>query len=237
MDPSVKLLKDDGYSKKVDPIQYQSMVGSLLHAAKATRPDKAHAVGKVSKFCAAPTQAHLTEGKRIFRYIKGTIDLKLQYKPANEKLLGYSDADWANDLNDRHSTTGNVFTMSGGAISWLNQKQATVALSTAEAEYIALGSATQEAIWLKQLLADLNTAPKKIEILEDNQSAIAMANNSAGHKRTKHIDIKHHFIREAVQIGTITLSYCPTANMLADVFTKQLPKTQFVNLRRRLGLN
>ncbi|XP_065907800.1 uncharacterized protein [Dysidea avara] len=194
------------------------MVGSLLHAAKATRPDIAHAVGKVSNFCAAPTQAHLTAVKRIFWHIKGTIDLKLQYKPVNEKLLGCSDVDWANDLNDRHSTTGNVFTMSGGAVSWLSQKQATVALSTAEAEYIALGSATQEAIWLKQLLADLNTAPKKIEILEDNQSEIAMANNSAGHKRTKHIDIKHHFIRETVHTGTIILSYCPTANMLADVW-------------------
>ena len=120
---------------------------------------------------------------------------------------------------------------------WLSQKQAMVALSTAKAKYIALGSATQEAIWLKQLLADLNTAPKKIEILEDNQSVITMANNSAGHKRTKHIDIKHHFIREAVQTGTITSSYCPTANMLADIFTKQLPRIQLVNLRRRLGLN
>ena len=149
MDPSVKLVKDDGYGKKVDPIQYQSMVGSLLHAAKTTRPDIAHAVGKVSKFSAAPTQAHLTAVKRIFRYIKGTIDLKLQYKPIDEKLLRHSDADWENDLNNRHSTTGDLFTMSGGAVSWLSQKQAMVALSTAEVEYIALGSATQEAIWLK----------------------------------------------------------------------------------------
>ena len=86
-------------------------------------------------------------------------------------------------------------------------------------------------------IADLNTAPKKIKILEDNQSGLAMANNSAGHKRTKHIDIKHHFIREAVQTGTITLFYCPTSNILADIFTKQLPRTQFVNLRRRLGMN
>ena len=99
--------------------------------------------------CAAPTQAHLTAVRRIFRNLKGTIDLSLQYKPSGGKLLGYPDADWANDMDDRHSTTGNVFTMLGGAISWLNQKQATVALSTAEAEYIALGSAPQEAIWLR----------------------------------------------------------------------------------------
>ena len=162
MDLNVKLVKDDSYSKKVDTVQYQSMVGSLLHAARATRPDIAHAVGVVSNFNATPTQAHLTAVKRIFRYLKGTIDLKLQYRSTDEKLLGYSDADWANDSDDRHSTTGNVFTMSGGAISWLSQKQATVALSTAEAEYIALGSATQEAIWLHQLLTDLRIDTKKI---------------------------------------------------------------------------
>ena len=120
MDPSVKLVKDDGYSKKVDPSIYG--IGSLLvlHVAKATRPGIVHAVGKVSKFSAAPTQAHRTAVKRIFRYLKGATDLKLQYKPVNEILLGYSDADW---LNDRHSTTGNVFTMSGGAVSWLSQNK------------------------------------------------------------------------------------------------------------------
>ena len=237
MDPNVKLVKDDSYSKEVDPTQYQSMVGSLLHAARATRPDIAHAVGLVSKFNSAPTQAHLTAVKRIFRYLKGTVDIKLQYRSTGEKLLGYFDADWANDTDDRHSTTGNVFIMSGGAISWLSHKQSTVALSTAEAEYVALGSATQEAIWLNQLLTHLRIDTKgSIEILEDNQSAIAMAKNSTGRRRTKHIDIKHHFIKEAVQAGTISVSYCPTADMLADIFTKQLPRTQFEKLRSRLGL-
>ena len=97
--------------------------------------------------------------------------------------MGYSDADWENDLDDQHSITGNVFIMSGGAVSWLSQKQATIALSTAEAEYIALGSATQEAIWLCQLLADLRIDTKTpTEISEDNQGAIAMAKNPVGHK-------------------------------------------------------
>ena len=163
MDPNVKFVKDNSYSKKVDAAQYQSMVGSLLYAARATRPDIAYAVAIVSKFNAAPTQAHLTAVKRIFRYLKGAIELKLQYRPDGENLLGYSDVDWANDMDDRYSTIGNVFTMSGGAISWLNQKQTTIALSTAEAEYVAVGSATQEAIWLYQLLNDLIIDTTKVQ--------------------------------------------------------------------------
>ena len=127
--------------------------------------------------------------------------------------------------------------MSGGAVSWLSHKQTTVALSTAEAEYISLGSAVQEALWLRQLLADLRCDMKMpIEILEDNQGAIAMAKNPIAHKRTKHIDIRHHFVREAVQAGTISLTYCPTSDMLADIFTKPLPKLQFEKLRGKLGL-
>ena len=237
MDPNVKLVKDDKYSKSVDPILYQLMVGSLLHAARATSPDIAHAVSIVSKFNAKPSQAHLTAVKRIFRYLKGTLDVTLQYKPTGDKPLGYSDANWAGDLNDQHSTTGNVFVMSGGAVSWLSHKQAMVALSTAEAEYMALGSAVQEAMWLRQLLSDLRyDMEMPMEILEDNQGAIAMARNPVGHKRSKHIDIRYYFIREAVQTGTISLMYCPTSNMLADIFTKPLPKGQFEKLRVNLGL-
>ena len=233
-DPNVKLLKDDGCSKKVDRIRYQSLVGSLLHAARATRPDIAQAVSVVSKFNSDPTEAHLTAVKRIFRYLKGTVNLSLQYQAKGGELIGYSDSDWASDLDNRHSTTGNVFLMSGGAIS---QKQATVALSTAEVEYVALGSATQEAIWLRRLMTDLNVSQVNPTVIrEDNQGAIAMAKNPVGHKRTKHIDIKHHFIREAVHDGTIALEYCETKQMLVDILTKALPKPQFEKLREKLGL-
>ena len=116
-------------------------------------------------------------------------------------------------------------------------EQATVALSTAEAEYVALGSATQEAIWLQQLLLDLRDNPEAlINIFEDNQGAIAIMKNPVGHKTTRHIDIKHHFIQETLQVNTINVSYCPSKDMLADIFTKSLPRTQFEKLRKRVGL-
>ena len=147
MDLNVRLVADDGHSKPTDKVQYQSIVGSLLYVAIATRPDISQAVSAVSKFNSAPTEAHLTAVKRILRYLKGTIDLSLQYKcTENLDVIGYSDADWASDMDSRRSITGNVFKMSAGAVSWLSQKQSTVALSTAEAEYIALSSAAQHMV-------------------------------------------------------------------------------------------
>ena len=130
-------------------IRSRTLVGSLLYAAITTRPDIAQAVGVVSKFYANPTQSHLTATKRILRYLKGTVYLGLSYKTcADGSLIGYSAADWAGDVDDRHSTSGNVFLLAKGAVSWLRKKQATVVLSTTESEYVALRTATQEAIWL-----------------------------------------------------------------------------------------
>jgi len=121
------------------------MVGSLLYAAMATRPDIAQAVGVVSKFNANPTEAHLIAVKRIFCYLKKTVDLSLQYSAGDSQLVGYSDVDFANDLDTRHSVTGNVFLMSNRAVSWLSSRQTIVALSTTEAEYVALTSAAHSA--------------------------------------------------------------------------------------------
>ena len=141
-DLNVKLKKDDKVSNTVDPMMYQSLIRSLLYAAIATRPDISQAVGVVSKFNSKPSEAHLTAVKRIFRYLKGTIDIALTYTKSDDKqLVGYSDADFAGDLDDRHSTTGNIFLLSNGAVSWLSKKQPIVTLSTAEAEYISLSTA------------------------------------------------------------------------------------------------
>ena len=238
-DISVKLKKDDGVSKEVNSVSYQSMVGSLLYAAIATRPDIAHAVGTVSKFCSKPTEAHFTAAKRILRYLKGTLNLAIKYQRSESNMLiGYSDADWAGDLDDRHSTTGNLFLMAGGPVNWLSKKQAVVALSTSEAEYVALSSATQEAMWLRKLLiSDLQvTSQEPTVLMEDNQGAISIAKNPVAHSRTKHIDIRYHYIREAMQEGIVIIHYCPTEQMIADILTKPLPRERFKLLREAMGM-
>ena len=199
-DISVKQKKDDGVSKEVNSVSYQSMIRSLLYAAIATRPDIAHAVGAVSKFCSKSIEANLIAVKRIQHYLKGTLNLAIKYQRLESNMLiGYSDADWAGDLDDHHSMTGNLFLMAGGPVNWLSKKQAVVALSTSEAEYIALSSATQEAMWLRKLLiSDLQvTSQEPTVLMEDNQGAISIARNPVAHSRTKHIDIRYHYIREA----------------------------------------
>ena len=213
-------------------------MGSLLYAAIATRPDISYAVGAVSKFCAAPSTSHLTAVKRILRYLKGTAELALTFNSGNSSApVGYADANWAGDLDDRHSTTGNVFLMAGGAISWLSKKQTSMALSTAEAEYISLSSASQENAWLRRLLVDIGLNVQGPTVLmEDNQGAISMAQNPVNHSRTKHIDIRYHYVRECVQDGSLILQYCPSEKMLADILTKPLPKFQFEMLRSEFGL-
>ena len=238
MDLNVKHLADDGCSKTVERNQYQSMIGSLLYTVIATRPDISHAVGALSKFNSAPIEARLTAAKLIITYLKGTINVSIQYrKTGNLKVIGYSDEDWAADMEHRNSTTGNVFIMAGGPISWLSQKQSTVALSTAEAEYIALSSAAREAVWLKQLLKDLQEdGEQAITVMEDNQGAIAMTKNPMAHRRPKHIDIRYHFVREELEKGNLQLQYCNTKETVADIFTKPICKSQFLYLRSKLGM-
>jgi len=175
-------------------------------------------------------------------YLKEAEDLSLQYSgDAQPQLTRYSDADFANDVDTRRSTTGHVFIMSGGAVSWLSNKQTTVALSTNEAKYyVAVSSAAQEAIHLRRLLADLDGDTRKpVTIYEYNQSAIAMSQNisqNTEQKRRKYINVRQHFFQEAVQDGTISIQYCPTNQMVADILTKPLTRGQSKTHRTRLGL-
>ena len=226
-------------SESTDREQFQSAVGSLLYLSTMTRPDITYAVSNVAKFCANPAKEHWTAVKRIMRYLVGTMYLGLLYKKNELKsCVEFSDVDWAGDLDDRKSTSGYIFQLSGAAISWRSKKQACVALSTAEAEYIALASAAQEAVWVRQLLTDLRSNPEEAtRIYEDNQSAICLAKNPQFHGRAKHIGIKYHFIREQVENGNVELSYYRTEEMVADMLTKGLGREQLRKLRKMSGLD
>lgn len=158
---------------------------------------------------------------------EGYLRLKLEYSRAGEDdIRGYCDADWANDVDDRRSRTGYVFLYQGGLISWNSKKQTTVALSTTEAEYMAVSAATQDALWLKSLVQELNlcSTEKPVEIHGDNKGAIDLAANGSFRPKTKHIDLRHHFIREKLEEGKIVLSHVGTDDMIADNLTKAVPK-------------
>ena len=233
-----KLVKANEEDEPVNQRQYQSAVGSLMYLAVSTRPDISYAVSSLARFSCKPTNEHWTALKRLLRYLKGTTNLGILYSNTGmDKCIGYTDADWAGDQDDRKSTSGYIFLLCGGAISWKSQKQKCVALSTAEAEYIAMSTATQEAIWLRQLIAEVSNSSKSPTLMfEDNQSAIAMARNPQFHGRAKHIEIKHHYVREQLSKGTVTLQYCPSHDMVADILTKGLGNASFSKLRRKSGV-
>ena len=222
----------------VDQQLYQSAIGSLMYLSVSSRPDITYAVGNSARFSSKPTKEHWTALKRVLHYLKGTMKHGILYsQKGSGECVGYSDADWAGDINDRKSTSGYVFQISGGAITWKSKKQGCVALSTSEAEYIALSSAVQESVWLRRLTSELGSPPKTpTTIFEDNQSAIAMTKNPQFHGRAKHIDIKYHFIREQVNCGNVQLKYCPTGEMTADIFSKALSREQFCKLRDKAGI-
>ena len=238
MEPGLQLVRSTSEPDEQLRTQYQSAVGGLLFIMLATRPDIAAAVGIVSQYMSNPTEQHWSAVKRIFRYLRGsaTLGIQLGSSKTPQKLQCYSDSDWARCLDTRRSTTG-YLTLLGGPISWQSKKQPTVALSSTEAEYLALGEAVKEVFSMKTLLGELGEAQEgPVDVLEDNQGCIALAKNPVSHARSKHIDIRHHFIRDAVEEGVINLVYCRTDEMLADILTKPLPREQFIKLRTWMGM-
>jgi hypothetical protein len=241
-DPNTKLTKNDcpqnpTEENKMRAIPYRSAVGSLLYAAVATRPDISTAVRDVARFVSCPGEQHWVAVKRIFRYLQGTLETKIRFSggSATTVLSGYSDSDWGSNTDDRRSNTGYVFMMANAAISWQSKAQPTVALSSSEAEYMALCSAAQEAIYLRRLFADLGSPQDDpTMIYQDNQGCIAMAHNPVHHSRTKHIDIKFHFVRERIAAGEIKLEYIPTENQVADILTKGLHGPKFTKFKEAM---
>ena len=226
--PAEKFISPDGDADKVPDVKlYMQLVGSLLYAAIVSRPDISYAVNRLSRFMQSPAPEHFAAGKRVLRYLRGTLTLGITYSGhVHDAMLlrGFSDSDWAGDMDTRRSTTGFVFMLSGGAVSWESKLQPTVAGSSTEAEYMAAYFAVQEALYLRELLGDMMLAQVGATVIaEDNQGAIALANNAVWHKRTKHIATKYHFVRDRVATGEVRLDYIKTDDQAADMLTKALP--------------
>jgi hypothetical protein len=210
-------------------VPYRQAVGSLLYAAVVSRPDISNSVREVSRFMQDPGRAHWRAVLRILRYLKGTAHFRLSYDFSETlvqeleqlELEGFCDADHAGDIDTRKSTTGYVFMLGGAAISWSSRLQPTVAISSTEAEYMALTEGVNEAIYLRQLLEDLHLPQNQPTIIhEDNQGALKLASNPMHHRRTKHIAVRYHHIRHHVERGTVKLVYINTTGQLADSLTK-----------------
>ena len=217
-------------------IPYREAVGALMYCAVATRPDITFPTALLSQFVENLGPLHWEAVKHIFRYLLGTKTLKLVYGRMEGGLEGYTDADGATQEH-RHAISGYVLLINGGAISWFSKKQEIITLSTAEAEYVAATHAAKEAIWLKHFLSEVfRPIDKPIPLYCDSQSAIALTQDGSHHTRTKHIDIRYHFIRYVVQEGKIKIIYCPTNEMAADIFTKPLPSFTAKHFAQALGL-
>jgi transposase InsO family protein len=222
--------------ERMRSVDYRGVVGGLLYLAVYTRPDIAFAVGALSQFLDNPGWEHWVAAKRVLRYLKGTAEIGLTYRKdkSGVVLIGASDADWSGNVDDRRSTSGYSFHIqrSSAAISWRSTKQPVVALSSTEAEYVSMSVAAQEAVFLRAILKELGFEQQKSTVLlQDNQGAICLSKNPGNHKRTKHIDIRHHYIRDLVSDGIIIPQYVSTEFMEADVLTKNLGRIKMDRFR------
>ncbi|CAL5357308.1 unnamed protein product [Camellia sinensis] len=234
--PGCKLFKDEN-GIGVDETLFKQMVGCLMYLT-ATRLDLMFAVSLISRYMAKPTELHLLAAKRILRYLKGTTGLGVFYKKGwCEDLVGYADSDYAGDLEDRKSTSGYVFMLGSGAVAWSSRKQPIVTLSTTEAEFVAAAACASQAVWMKRILEKLSLEESKCTaILCDNSSTIKLSKNPVLHGRSKHIDVRFHFLRDLTRERAVELVYCGTQDQLADMMTKPLTLDAFQRSRSQLGV-
>ena len=230
--------------------QYQRVVGCLMYLAVTMCPDIAYYAMWLGRFSAAPSRFHMLTAKHVLRYLGGTPKLALllgrSFSPVLDSLRGYiqnmgcSDSDWASDTIDRRSVSGYSFFFQGSLVSWSAVRQRSIALSSTEAEYYAMmhHHAFKEALWLRVFLGSLHLpVPSPFPILSDNQAACSLSSSIAISARSKHIDIRHHFIRAHVQDSSFSTSWIPTTDMPADIFTKSLDSILFLKHRAVLGLS
>lgn len=228
METGLKLEKRKDIAQPFERQRYQQLIGCLEYAAIATRPDLTFAVHKLAQFASNPDESHFNAAKRVLRYLKGSINYSLIFhgnQSDSFKLIGYSDADWASNTYDRKSIGGYCFYLNHCLISHMSKKQKTIALSTAESETHAAVQATKEAIWLRNILEEMMLKQDgPTTIFCDNQAAIALSRNPEYHSRSKHVDIKYHFLRQHVDSKTVTLQFIGTDQMAADGLTKSLTR-------------
>lgn len=208
-----------------------------MYIMLGTRPDLSYSINFFSRYQNCASDNHYNYLSRLLRYLKTTLNFELTYSNnvTSVPLVGYADADWGNE-SDRRSVTGYLFKVYDNTVSWVSRKQPTVSLSSTEAEYVSLCSATTEAIWLKRLLLDLGIETGIVNIYEDNMPCIAISKDPMYHKRVKHIDIKYHFIREQIENKIIEPIYISTQEQIADVLTKGLSSQKFTVFRDKLGV-
>lgn len=230
----------DGDKAYMTQYPYRQLIGKMRYLVSGTRPDICHACNFLSKFMHNPGIKHWKALLRIARYLKSTRNLGICYhhtQSSNSSLLGWSDSDWGGEIGSRRSTAGFVFTLAGGAITWQSKRQVAVTLSTAEAEFVAVALAAKEGLWIQALIEELQIMPKPmLKIYCDNQSCIFLASNPKHSEKTKHVDLKFHFIRELIENRKMQLEYTPTDIMWADFLTKPLTGDKHRSCSRHLRM-
>ena len=219
-------------------VPYRSVIGSLMYLMVSTRPDLAASLSILSRFLANPGAPHWEAAKRVLRYLKGTVNMGLRFERTGTcEPVAFCDANWASCPDTRKSSTGYVFLISGGAVSWSCRRQSTTAQSSCEAEYMAAAETVRECIWQRTFLEEIGLGvTRPIVIGCDSDSAIKLAADPVYHERTKHIDVRVHFIRDHVRRGAAVLLFVPTAEQVADVLTKPVPRAKVRFCRDRMGL-
>lgn len=219
-------------------VPYREVLRLLMWLQVTTRPDLSFVVNMLSRFANNPGRSHWDAMKHTMAYVKATMGYGITYYRDTSILpFGFVDADYAGDTDLRRSTEGHVFFVAGGPVSWASKRQDTMALSTVEAEYMAFSRAVQQAIWLAQFLDEVGLAQEvSMLIYADNNGAISNTQNYKNHRRTKHIDIRYHFVKERVANGDITFEYIPSAENLANILTKPLARDTVIQLCTAMGL-